>query len=245
MVDKITSAHENYATNYSKNETVKSDSIKRKERIKNIDIELENWKNLKVNSQKMINDLQERKKKVNNEMKVNKKNPEIIATTKGQNIQNLENTKKRSEELTEELDFAEERFNKINNNINSIQEKLATLRENKARNEATLEGIATRKKDLFFSINAELNISDEIKLLSLSELNVEELPTIDNQIAAVEKIKKEEESMGTVNLRADIETKKFEDEIKKMEDDRADLYSAINKLKSSIEELNQKGRGDF
>ena len=242
LVDKITSAHENYATNYSKNETVKSDSIKRKERIKNIDIELENWKNLKVNSQKMINDLQERKKKINNEMKENKKNPEIIATTKGQNIQNLENTKKRSEELTEELNFAEERFNKINNNINSIQEKLATLRENKARNEATLEGIATRKKDLFFSINAELNISDEIKLLSLSELNVEELPTIDNQIAAVEKIKKERESMGTVNLRADIETKKFEDEIKKMEDDRADLYSAIIKLKSSIEELNQKGR---
>ena len=242
LVDKITSAHENYATNYSKNETVKSDSIKRKERIKNIDIELENWKNLKVNSQKMINDLQERKKKINNEMKENKKNPEIIATTKGQNIQNLENTKKRSEELTEELDSAEERFNKINNNINSVQEKLATLRENKARNEATLEGIATRKKDLFFSINAELNISDEIKLLSLSELNVEELPTIDNQIAAVEKIKKERESMGTVNLRADIETKKFEDEIKKMEDDRADLYSAIIKLKSSIEELNQKGR---
>ena len=242
LVDKITSAHENYATNYSKNETVKSDSIKRKERIKNIDIELENWKNLKVNSQKMINDLQERKKKINNEMKENKKNPEIIATTKGQNIQNLENTKKRSEELTEELDFVEERFNKINNNINNVQEKLATLRENKARNEATLEGIATRKKDLFFSINAELNISDENKLLSLSELNVEELPTIDNQIAAVEKIKKERESMGTVNLRADIETKKFEDEIKKMEDDRADLYSAIIKLKSSIEELNQKGR---
>ena len=242
LVDKITSAHENYATNYSKNETVKSDSIKRKERIKNIDIELENWKNLKINSQKMINSLQERKKKINNELKDNKKNPEIIATTKGQNIQNLENTKKRSEELTEELDSAEERFNKINNNINSVQEKLANLRENKARNEATLEGIATRKKDLFFSINAELNISDEIKLLSLSELNVEELPTIDNQVAAVEKIKKERESMGTVNLRADIETKKFEDEIKKMEDDRADLYSAIIKLKSSIEELNQKGR---
>ena len=242
LVDKITSAHENYATNYSKNETVKSDSIKRKERIKNIDIELENWKNLKVNSEKMINDLQERKKKINNEMKENQKNPEIIATTKGQNIQNLENTKKRSEELTEELDSAEEKFNKINNNINSVQEKLATLRENKARNEATLEGIATRKKDLFYSINAELNIPDENKLLALSELNVDELPTVDNQIAAIEKIRKERESLGTVNLRADIETKKFEDEIKKMEDDRADLYSAIVKLKSSIEELNQKGR---
>ncbi len=242
LVDKITSAHENYATNFSKNETVKSDSIKRKERIKNIDIELENWKSLKVNSEKMINDLQERRKKIKNEMKENQKNPEIIATTKGQNIQNLENTKKRSEELAEELSAAEERFNKINNNIKDVQEKLTIIRENKARNEATLEGIETRKKDLFYSINAELNINDETKLLLLSELNTEELPSVENQISIVEKNKKERESMGTVNLRADIETKKFEEEIKKMEDDRADLYSAIIKLKSSIEELNQKGR---
>ena len=242
LVDKITTAHENYATNFSKNETVKSDSIKRKERIRNIDIELENWKSLKVNSAKMINNLQDRKKKISNEMEENQKNPEIIATTKGQNIQNLENTKKRSEELEEELSLAEEKFNKINNNIKEVQEKLTTLREDKARNEATLEGIATRKKDLFYSINAELNISDETKLLSLSEFNTDELPSIDNQILSVAKIKKERESMGTVNLRADIETKKFEDEIKKMEDDRADLYSAIVKLKSSIEELNQKGR---
>jgi len=242
LIDQITSAHENYGTNFSKNETVKSDSIKRKERIKNIDIELENWKSLKVNSEKMINDLQERKKKINNEMKENQKNPEIIATTKGQNIQNLENTRKRSDELEQELSSAEEKFNKINNNIQEVQEKLATLREDKARNEATLEGIATRKKDLFYSINAELNITDEVKLLSLSELDTYKLPSINDQIALVAKIRKERESMGTVNLRADIETKKFEDEIKKMEDDRADLYSAIVKLKSSIEELNQKGR---
>ena len=58
----------------------------------------------------------------------------------------------------------------------------------------------------------------------------------------VEKIRKSREALGSVNLRADEETKKYEEEIKKMEDDRADLYSAIVKLKSSIEELNQKGR---
>ena len=48
--------------------------------------------------------------------------------------------------------------------------------------------------------------------------------------------------MGSVNLRADEETQKYKDEIKKMEDDREDLYSAIVKLKTSIDELNQKGR---
>ena len=48
--------------------------------------------------------------------------------------------------------------------------------------------------------------------------------------------------MGSVNLRADVETKKYEDEIKKMEDDRSDLYSAIVKLKKSLEELDERGR---
>ena len=63
-----------------------------------------------------------------------------------------------------------------------------------------------------------------------------------NNLKKSEKIKKQRESLGSVNLRADEETKKYETEIKKMEDDRADLYSAIVKLKTSIDELNQKGR---
>ena len=242
VINKITDAHEHYASFYSKNESIKNDSIKRNERIKNIDIELENWKSLKSNSERMIFKLNDRKEKISNEIKDNQKNPEIIATTKGQNIQNLENTKKRSEELSNELKEAEEKFNFINKNIQEIQEKLAELRENKARNEATLDGIKNRRDDLFYSINSEMNIDDEIKLLSLSNLNKEQLPSIENQIDLVEKIKKQRDSLGSVNLRADVETKKYEDEIKKMEDDRADLYSAIIKLKTSIEELNQKGR---
>ena len=119
---------------------------------------------------------------------------------------------------------------------------MTTLREDKARNEATLEAIETRKKDLFYSISAELGIENEAKLFTLSELNLEKLPSIDEQQKVIEKIKKDRESLGSVNLRADVETKKYEEEIKKMEDDRADLYSAIIKLKTSIEELNQKGR---
>jgi chromosome segregation protein len=76
----------------------------------------------------------------------------------------------------------------------------------------------------------------------LNQVDKEKLPSIDMQAAKVEKIKKQREALGSVNLRADEETKKYESEIKKMTDDRADLYSAIVKLKTSIDELNQKGR---
>ena len=245
LVKKITLSQEEYAEKYGKNKSIQSDSIKRKERIKNIDIELENWRNLKSNSERMISELNERKMKLQAELNENQKNPERIANSKGKNLQNLENTKKRNEEIEEELVEAEKKYSLINQNLKEIQLKLSDLRENKARNEATIEGIENRKKDLMYSVKSELNIENETYLLTQSDLNhltLENMPTTQVQEQKVEKIKKQRESLGSVNLRADEETKKYETEIKKMEDDRSDLYSAIVKLKMSINELNQKGR---
>ena len=81
-----------------------------------------------------------------------------------------------------------------------------------------------------------------ILISDLKELEENQMPSIENQEQKLNKIKKQREALGSVNLRADVETEKYRDEIKKMEDDRADLYSAIVKLKASIDELNQKGR---
>ena len=245
LVKKITVSQEAYAEKYGKNKSIESDSIKRKERIKNIDIELENWRNLKTNSEKMISELNNRKNKIQLEITENKKNPERIATSKGQNLQNLENIKKRNEEIEFELVEAEKKYNSINENLRQIQLKLTDLKEKKARNEATIEGIENRKKDLLYTVKNELNIENETSILpqsDLSDLQIENFPSIEEQTEKIEITKKQRESLGSVNLRADEETKKYETEIKKMEDDRADLYSAIVKLKTSIDELNQKGR---
>ena len=245
LVKNITASQEEYAEKYGKDRSIQSDSIKRKERIKNIDVELENWRNLRTNSERMASELSERKNKLLLELNENQKNPERIATSKGQNLQNLENTKKRNEEIENELIQSEKKYNLINQNIKEIQFKLSGLKENKARNEATVEGIENRKKDLLYSVKSELNIENEDSILSQSDLNdisPENLPALDEQSQKGEKVKKQRESLGSVNLRADEETKKYETEIKKMEDDRADLYSAIVKLKTSIDELNQKGR---
>ncbi len=245
LVKSITSSQEDYAEKFGKDKSIQSDSIKRKERIKNIDVELKNWRNLSSNSEKMISELSNRKNKLHAELSENQKNPERIATSKGQNLQNLENTKKRNEEIESELIKSEQKYNAINQNLKEVQLKLSELKENKARNEATVEGVEKRKKDLMLTIRSELNIENEESILSQSDLNQlppEEYPKIEIQLKKVENMKKQRDSLGSVNLRADEETQKYETEIKKMEDDRADLYSAIVKLKVSIDELNQKGR---
>ena len=64
---------------------------------------------------------------------IERTNPEKIAINKGQNLQNLENTKKQSEELEIEIENAENKYNLINEELKSLQEKFTVLRENKAR----------------------------------------------------------------------------------------------------------------
>ena len=243
LVNKITSSQEEYAIYFGKNETIKSDSIKRKERIKNIDQELENWKDLKLNSEKMILELAERRKKIETELEESQKNPEKIAISKGQNLQNLENTKKQNEELEIEIRNAEERYNSVSENLKTIQEKFTVLRENKARFEATVEGIDQRKMDLIYVVKKELKVENVNNLLSITNFDSpDQLPSIDEQEKKLLEMKKSRDALGSVNLRADLETEKFKTTIKKMEEDREDLVSGIIKLKSSINELNQKGR---
>ncbi len=243
LVKSITSSQEEYAEKFGKDKSIQSDSIKRKERIKNIDVELENWRNLRSNSEKMTSELTDRKNKLLSELNENQKNPERIATSKGQNLQNLENTKKDSEELEIQIGKAEEKYNFINKNLSSIQEKFSVLRENKARFEATIEGIDQRKMDLIYLIKNELKIENVNSLLSISDLNkTDQIPSIAEQEDKLTNMEKNREALGSVNLRADLETEKFRTSIKKMEEDRSDLVSAIVKLKASINELNQKGR---
>ena len=116
------------------------------------------------------------------------------------------------------------------------------IRERKASSGATIEGLKKRKDDLLERVETELNLNEN-NIFEFSNLNhVENLPDAVTQEEKLDEKKREREKLGSVNLRADEETSKYEIEIKKMEQDRQDLATAIIKLKESINELNQRGR---
>ena len=240
--NKIKISQEKYANAFSKNQSIKTDSIKRQERIKNIDIEIQNWKNLKFNSEKMSKELDDRINKVRTDLENIAKLPEQVAIKKGQLIQNTTNTESKKQELSDELAGSEEEYQEINKELKTVERKMMTARENKARSGATLEGLENRKKDLINTLKIDLNI-DENNLLENSDLkNVEDLPNVVEQEDKLDSKKNDRGRLGSVNLRADEETKQYKVEIKKIEKDREDIVSAISKLRTSINELNQKGR---
>ena len=240
--DNIKLLQEKYADSFSKNQSIKKESIKRNERIKAIEIEVESWKNLLLNSQKMFTELTERKNKLLSQLNERDQQPRVQAEKKGQITEGLRisgNEKMENEKFIEETD---KKINSLRLELNEVQEKSIQIRERKASSGATIEGLKKRKDDLLERISSELNLEEE-NILEKSNLNgVEELPNSTTQEDALDEKKREREKLGSVNLRADEETSKYEVEIKKMEQDREDLVSAILKLKESINELNQKGR---
>ena len=240
--DNIKLLQEKYANSFSKNQSIKKESIKRNERIKAIEIEIDSWKNLLSNSQKMVTELTERKNKLLLQLNERDQQPKVQAEKKGQITEGLrisENEKIENEKFIEETD---KKINLLRLELNEVQEKSIQIRERKASSGATIEGLKKRKDDLLDRINSELNL-EEKNILENSNLNgAEELPNSTTQEDALDEKKREREKLGSVNLRADEETSKYEVEIKKMEQDREDLVSAILKLKESINELNQKGR---
>ena len=233
---------ETYAKKFSKNESIKEGSIKRNERIKNIENEVENWRKLRTNSENMTTNLGDRYKKAEEELAEIENLPSKLSVEKGKAMQNITNTNEELKKITDTLSNAEVEFNNLSKEMKILQEKMMVSREKKARSKATVEGLEQRKKDLIQIVHNELNVKEEA-LLGISDLkDVEELPDTLEQEEKLDKKKRQRESLGSVNLKADEETEIFKKDIDKMEKDREDLVNAIMKLRASINELDQKGR---
>ncbi len=231
-----------YAGSYSKNENIKKESVKRNERIKIIDTEIDSWKNLLINSEKMVSELTDRKTKLNSQLDELDNQPELQAEKKGQITEGLRISEEEKNQNETIISSTDEKIETLRSQLNTIQEESIQIRERKASSGATVEGLKKRKNDLIDRISSELSLSEENILENSNLFGVEELPNAINQEDLLDKKKQEREKLGSVNLKADEETNKFETEIKKMEEDRTDLVTAIVKLKDSINELNQKGR---
>ena len=242
VLDNCELVIDEYAESYSKNQNIKKESVKRNERINTIDKEIESWKNLLSNSEKMVTELTERKSRLNLQLEKLDTQPKLQAEKKGQISENLRISEQEKIDNEAIINDTDEKIEALRTQLNEVQEQSIQIRERKASSSATVEGLKKRKDDLLDRILSELNMKENNILENSNLYGVENLPDAVTQEEMLDKRKREREKLGSVNLRADEETNTYKIEIKKMEQDREDLVSAIMKLKESINELNQKGR---
>ena len=240
--ENIKKFQEDYANSFSKNQSIKNESIKRNERIKTIETEIESWINLLTNSEKMVTELNARKNKLSEKLNKLETAPQTQAEKKGQISESLRTSEIEKQEDETTINEIDKKINSLRSDLSSTQEKMIQIRERRASSSATINGLKQRRNDLLERIQTELNLNEN-NILEFSDLKkMENLPDTIEQEELLDARKREREKLGSVNLRADEETNKYETEIKTMEQDRQDLVSAIIKLKESINELNKKGR---
>jgi len=232
---------EKYAMFLSKYETIKNDSIKRKERIKSIDTEIDNWRNLEQNSRAKSENLNSRLKNLEKEIVKIQVRPSEIGEQKGFYQENIKNTEEARTKINSEIETAENKISEINKVLSDVNEKVLIGREKKVRFETLIDNHKSKVIELENKVREDFKCSID-DLINEEDKSSIEKTSIDKIESKLKQLKEERDNMGAVNLRADDETKNFENQITKMMEDRKDLLAGILKLKSSINQLNQKGR---
>ena len=239
------------ASNDAKDAATLSLELREKLRQKDIEQKYSDWtyefqrltKSIK-SSNEHIEELTLRKKKSEEELKKISNRPEEIAQRRGQLIETKGFAETERQFAADRLAEADNELKKIEGNLRSAQNDLANIRESKGRTEATKELAESRLKELdeesqekFYckpqDIIQKLEITDDLEAMRLN---------MDRNEAKLERLRQQRETMGAVNLRADLETKEIDDELENMSTEKNELDAAIKKMRESIEELNKEGR---
>ena len=237
----ISDLQEKYASRLSKYETLRQDSLKRKERLNNIENEIKNWIDLKQSSEQKFKELNERLKENEIILSEEETKPGAIAEKKGTYVQNIKNIEEDIQQILEKLNSKEESIKSINQKLYDINATVLEITERKVRAQTIIEGLKEKKKEIELKSLSEFKHTIE-ELPNFAEINTEEIIETSKIESHIQKLKDQREKMGAVNLRADNETQELQNQIDKMMNDRKDLVQGIQKLKGSINDLNQKGR---
>ena len=239
------------ASNDAKDAATLSLELREKLRQKDIEQKYSDWtyefqrlnKSIK-SANEHIEELTLRKKKSEEELKKISSRPEEIAQRRGQLIETKGFAETERQFAADRLAEADNELKKIEGSLRSAQNDLANIRESKGRTEATKELAESRLKELdeesqekFYckpqNIIQKLEITDDLEAMRFN---------MDRNEAKLDRLKQQRETMGAVNLRADLETKEIDDELETMSTEKNELDAAIKKMRESIEELNKEGR---
>jgi chromosome segregation protein len=126
--------------------------------------------------------------------------------------------------------------------MRDAEARLGELREDKVRTESAVAQAAQILQTLIERIEERLECKPEA-VLPLAEVpEGRDLPDLESSERRLERLLRERDNMGPVNLRAEQESEELEEKIETINTEREDLVSAIDRLRRGIASLNREAR---
>lgn len=214
----------------------------RQERLATIDRDARDWLQRQQNALAQITTLENRAEKLTEELNEVQKIPALIEEKRKGLLDRISEAEVRRDGAADLLAEAEDHLKSCDANQRKTSGSLGEAREDRARGEAQLEGANEREHDVLERIQEVLEAIPE-DLIELAEIkDGMELPGLEKAEHKLDRLKRERENLGGVNLRAEEEAAEYQEKLDTMIAERDDLEGAIHRLRVGITNLNREGR---
>ncbi len=211
-------------------------------RVQAILAERKEWQSRKENAASQISTIEARIVEVTTERAELAEAPFVFAEKRRAIINEIETAETERRIAADALATAESLMAQTDREARASLEALSSAREACARSEERMEGSRRRLEDIEREIRDMLEVEPQgVAAMAEIELGAE-LPPVAEIETDLEKMRRDRERLGAVNLRAEEELREVEAQHLALTTERDDLVEAIKRLRQGIQSLNKEAR---
>ncbi|MEL7463995.1 MAG: chromosome segregation protein SMC [Pseudomonadota bacterium] len=213
----------------------------REKRIAEASQERASWKARQDNAARRIGELETRIEETRVERKAASAAPGEIAARREALAREIDKAEARRKTAADALAAGEAAQRAAETAEREAERAASSAREEKARRETQAEAAKERVAEAAERIREEAECAPQ-ELLERIDADPANLPPADKLEMDIARLRRQRESMGAVNLRAEEDSREVEEEHSALVTEKSDLEEAIGKLRRGIAELNAEGR---
>ncbi|HLI22528.1 MAG TPA: chromosome partitioning protein ParA, partial [Stellaceae bacterium] len=214
----------------------------RRERLAAIEVELASWRAREEAAVKQHAAFIQRRDDLKNEIAELERRPAEIAAQRERLAETVADSTQRRNAAADALAVGETRLAEGEKASKAADATLAAAREERVRCEASRDQAQDAQRTLADHIDERLGCAPEAVLATVEIAADEELPAPEDAQARFERLTRERDNMGPVNLVAEAEAAEIEERLTGLQREREDLIGAIARLRQGIAALNREGR---
>ena len=220
---------------------IRREGENRARRIEQIQSETGNWNTRLERIALRLIELEERIQQAQDTLNRLAERPAQIEQEKQSLMSHISAAETKRQEAADTLISAENIANELQRELRAAENTLSDAREARAMAQANVNTTQHTQSGIEAQIQEKFVCTPE-ELVAKLELVVAELAGIDELQTKLERLIRERDNMGPVNLRAEVESQEITDSMTTMQTDRDDLVQAIEKLREGINKLNKEAR---
>ena len=219
-----------------------AEAAQRRRRMESIEAERRSWSQRAEGAEKHIEELAERAASLESELETLEAQPADLVERREALAGKVEIAEGARREAAELLAQGESAQAEADRAVKAAESDLAEARESRVRSEGQVEQAEMALKTIEEKVRDRLECALEDALEIAEQDPGQDLPQRHELVSRIERLTRERENIGPVNLRAEAEAQEMQEQIDGLQAERDDLIAAIGRLRQGISSLNKEGR---